>query len=87
MSNPIYTVEAGRCIMKNGKPFVSLQRCGETSPVDADEACHTIVKALNTLPRLLDVVNAAIVDGRLQTFEDRERFRRVARKVINLEIP
>ena len=81
MSNPIYTVEAGRCIMKNGTPFVSITRAS-ASPCEADQFCHTVVSALNRLPLLVEVLEAAVRDGRLQTAEDRERFRRVARKAL-----
>lgn len=33
-------------------------------------------------PELMEVLKAAIHDGRLQTFEDRDRFRQAAKKAI-----
>lgn len=42
-----YTVEPGRNIYRNGKPFIAIQRCGDTTPVDSDEACHWICGLMN----------------------------------------
>lgn len=42
-----YTVEPGREIYRNGQPFITIHREGETRPVDADRITHVIARALN----------------------------------------
>jgi len=42
-----YTVEAGRQIYRNGEPFISIGREGNTIPADADDATHQIAAELN----------------------------------------
>ena len=37
-----YTLEAGRTIYRNGKPFIAIQRVGDTSPTDADDEARKI---------------------------------------------
>lgn len=41
-----YTVEPGRQIYHNGKPFISVGREGDTRPVDADRMTHRIARML-----------------------------------------
>lgn len=43
----VFTVEAGRCIYRNGEPYVIIGRCDRTSPTDADAETHNIAKLLN----------------------------------------
>lgn len=42
-----WTVESGRMLFFNGRPFVSLNREGGTLPVEADGAVHVIAELLN----------------------------------------
>lgn len=42
-----FTVEAGRQIYRDGKPFISIGREGNTPPVVVDEMTHAIVALLN----------------------------------------
>jgi hypothetical protein len=42
-----YTVEAGRQILKDGAPFIGINRQGDTHPSDADEVTHIIADCLN----------------------------------------
>lgn len=42
-----FTVEAGRQIYRDGKPFISIGREGDTPPVVADEMTHAIATLLN----------------------------------------
>jgi hypothetical protein len=42
-----FTYEGGRTIYHNGKPFISIQRDGETAPVVADATARLIVALLN----------------------------------------
>ena len=44
---PRYTLEAGRSILRDGVPFIIIEREGTTRPVDADAAARKIVKMLN----------------------------------------
>jgi len=44
---PRYTLQAGRSILRDGKPFITIEREGTTRPVDADAAARKIVKMLN----------------------------------------
>lgn len=46
-SSKKYGVEPGRCITRDGKPSVSIHRCLETCPVEADDLCHSIAAASN----------------------------------------
>lgn len=48
--------------------------CDDTSP----EAMDANAALFSAAPEMLDVLKDAIHDGRLQTFEDRERFRKAA---------
>lgn len=41
-----FTVVAGRQIYRDGKPFISIGREGDTIPTAADEACHLIAAYL-----------------------------------------
>ena len=43
----VYGLECGRNITRNGKPFIAIQRNGDTHPCDADEIAHKIVDLLN----------------------------------------
>ena len=47
VDQPLYLVAPGRCILRDGDPFITIHRCTETSPVDADEITHTIARLLN----------------------------------------
>ena len=48
MSKPdVYTVEAGRIILKNGVHYISILRRAITTPVEADEVTHRIAAFLN----------------------------------------
>jgi hypothetical protein len=42
-----YTVEPGRHIHRDGEPFVSITRQGNTTPVEADTITRVIAKKLN----------------------------------------
>lgn len=46
-SMPTFTVEPGRCILRNGAPYIAIHREGNTTPVDADEVTHAIAAFLN----------------------------------------
>lgn len=37
-----YTLEAGRTIYRDGKPFIAIMRCGLTQPWEADDECRKI---------------------------------------------
>jgi hypothetical protein len=37
-----YRLEAGRHIDRDGKPFIAIQRCGDTTPCEADDAAREI---------------------------------------------
>lgn len=56
--------------------------------IDDDEANPAdiafIVRACNSHEAMLEVLKDAAHDGRLQTFEDRERFRKAAKEAIRL---
>ena len=41
-----YTIEPGRNIYRNGKPFIAIMRCGETAPWEADDAARAITALL-----------------------------------------
>jgi len=43
----VYTCEAGRQIYRDGKPFISIRREGDTHPTNADAIVHVIVHVLN----------------------------------------
>ena len=51
----VYTVEPGRCIYRNGRPFVGIKRDGDqpnisvfnVSPYEADRFTHRVVALLN----------------------------------------
>lgn len=43
----VYTVEPGRHIYRNGRPFISLNCCQGTPYVEADSVCHVIAAALS----------------------------------------
>ena len=47
VSGDKYTVVAGRQIYKDNKPFIGIQKAGETNPTDADEITHVIADLLN----------------------------------------
>lgn len=42
-----YTLEAGRCICRDGKPFVTIHGVGDYQPVDADKFARDVVAAMN----------------------------------------
>lgn len=42
-----YELAPGRCIVRDGKRFISINRAGDTSPTDADDATHVIAALLN----------------------------------------
>ena len=48
-SSDTFTVEAGRIIYRNGRPFVHLRKEGDTRPTVADEVTHVFAEALNRL--------------------------------------
>jgi len=47
-----YTVEAGRSILMDGKPFIVIQRTGNIDPVEADNITHVIADLLNKYERV-----------------------------------
>ena len=47
MPAPQYTIEAGRWILRDGKPFVSIHRGDNCSPVDADNVATFFCQMLN----------------------------------------
>lgn len=44
---PQFTVEAGRQILRDGRPFLSVRREGDTRPIEADEVTHQIAALLS----------------------------------------
>jgi hypothetical protein len=44
---PKYTVGAGRQILRDGKPFISVSRDADARPVDADQATRKIAALFN----------------------------------------
>lgn len=42
-----YTVEPGRNIYRDGKPFVCIDKQGDTKPTEADSLTHIICFLLN----------------------------------------
>lgn len=49
MSKPdVYTVEAGRLILKNGERYITILRRVSISPTEADALTHRIAGFLNT---------------------------------------
>jgi len=42
-----YTVNAGRCIERDGKAFATIHGCGEYSPVELDQFADQVAAALN----------------------------------------
>lgn len=51
----IYTVEPGRTILRNGKPFVQIARVEGTSPAHADRVTHTVAYLLNLCEQVVAV--------------------------------
>ena len=51
-----FTVEAGRQVYLNGKPFIGVSREGEARPVDADAITHIIANCLNKSPRAVNAI-------------------------------
>jgi hypothetical protein len=47
MTKARYTVEPGRQIYCDGRPFISIGREGSTRPTEADAVCHVIADMLN----------------------------------------
>jgi hypothetical protein len=45
-----FTLEAGRAIYRDGKPFIAIMRCGDTQPVDADNAAREIAAKVYLAP-------------------------------------
>lgn len=43
---PKYTVEPGRQIYRNGRPFISINREGETEPAEADKMARQLCAML-----------------------------------------
>jgi hypothetical protein len=59
------TVQAGRCLCQNGKPFVTLHKCDGVDPVAADDFTHLVARAVNATSTLLaerDRLRAALKD-------------------------
>lgn len=48
-----FTVEAGRAIRLDGKPFVNIARADGVPPTDADAITHLIAYLLNKHPEVL----------------------------------
>lgn len=46
-TEPEYTVEAGRGILRYGVPFISIQRRDDAQPVEADDVTKFIAQQLN----------------------------------------
>jgi hypothetical protein len=42
-----FTLEAGRLLLREGVPFISIHREEQTPPVQADETAKLIVRLLN----------------------------------------
>lgn len=55
-----FGLEAGRCITKDGKPFVTVQKAADTSPVDADEFTRKIVRAVNSHEEMLEALELVL---------------------------
>lgn len=48
-----YTLQAGRSILRDGKPFVALHKADNVHPTEADQFAHTVVNAVNNVDDLL----------------------------------
>jgi hypothetical protein len=46
MTVPKYTIEPGRNIYRNGRPYIAIMRCGDTLPTEADDAARAITLLL-----------------------------------------
>lgn len=44
---PVFHVEAGRQVYRNGERFIEIGRVGNTQPTTADEVVHVIADCLN----------------------------------------
>lgn len=44
---PVWTLQAGRCICRNGKPLFTIRGVGQYNPVELDALTHEIVQLLN----------------------------------------
>jgi hypothetical protein len=51
-----YTTIAGRCITRGGIPFVTLQKCADVSPTDADTFARAVPQVINSLRDVCDTV-------------------------------
>lgn len=56
-----FTLDAGRVILRDGDPFITIGRAGDTSPVEADDMSHFVTAILNTYAPHLD---AAVLEAR-----------------------
>ncbi len=54
-----YTLEAGRSILRDGSPFVRVQKWDRTSAVEADDFAKEIVRAVNSHDELLGLLKTA----------------------------
>jgi hypothetical protein len=44
---PVFTLEAGRQIYRDGEPFISIGREGKTAPIEADAMARVLVRMMN----------------------------------------
>jgi hypothetical protein len=51
-----FTYEPGRNIHKNGEPFISVNRTGETTPEHADAMTRHLVDLLNAHPATMEAI-------------------------------
>ena len=54
-----YTKEAGRCILKDGKPLCTLHGVNPYDPVELDEFTDTVVRAVNAHAAMLEALEEA----------------------------
>jgi hypothetical protein len=47
MNKQHFTLEAGRSIKFDGKPYITILRASETLPIEADDVTRLIVRKLN----------------------------------------
>ena len=47
LEKPVYTVEPGRNIYRNGEPFIKIDKTGQTFPFEADMITRQICGLLN----------------------------------------
>jgi len=58
-----FGVEAGRCITRDGKPFVTIGRCNGTHPCDADTFARELPNMIKLLGELASWIEESVEAG------------------------